>query len=125
MEPPIINGILSDGVSGLFVVKRSVRSKDVVSVPSEQDILITYSEAVLTSILALSDKIREASENESTSYKMKNKQKNHSVGTILKHHRKHIETETKLIPLTRIHLLTHFHWVRTPACRIYIVLILT
>ena len=45
------------------------------SVPSVQDILITYSEAVLTSILELSDKIREASENESTSYKMKNKQK--------------------------------------------------
>ena len=69
METPIIigSGILSDGVSGLFVVRRSVRSKDVVSVPSEQDILITYSEAVLTSILALSDKIREASENESTS----------------------------------------------------------
>jgi hypothetical protein len=22
-------------------------------------------------------------------------------------------------------LLTHFHWVKTPACRIYIVLILT
>jgi hypothetical protein len=69
MEAPIISGrgILSDGVSGLFVVIRSVRSKDVVSVPSEQDILITYSEAVLTSILALPDKIREASENESTS----------------------------------------------------------
>jgi hypothetical protein len=77
MEAPIISGrgILSDGVSGLFVVKRSVRSKDVVSVPSEQDILITYSEAVLTSIFALPDKIREASENESTSYKMKNKHK--------------------------------------------------
>ena len=77
MEAPIISGrgILSDGVSGLFVVIRSVRSKDVVSVPSEQDILITYSEAVLTSILALLDKIREASENESTSYKMKNKHK--------------------------------------------------
>jgi hypothetical protein len=46
-----------------------------VSVPSVQDILITYSEAVLTSMLEFSDKIREAAENENTSYKMKNKQK--------------------------------------------------
>jgi hypothetical protein len=53
MEPPIIISLLLPvvGVSGLFVVKRIVRSKDVVSVPSVQDILITYSEAVLTSIL--------------------------------------------------------------------------
>ena len=77
MEEPIIISLLLSvvGVSGLFVVKRIVRSKDVVSVPSVQDILITYSEAVLTSILEFSDKIREASENENTSYKMKNKQK--------------------------------------------------
>jgi hypothetical protein len=33
----------------------------VVSVPSVQDILITYPEVVLTSILEFSDKIREAS----------------------------------------------------------------
>ena len=63
-EPIIISLLLSvDGVSGLFVVKRIVRSKDVVSVPSVQDILITYSEAELTSILECSDKIRDASEN--------------------------------------------------------------
>jgi hypothetical protein len=74
MEAQIIISILSDGVSGLFVVKIIVRSKDVVSVPSVQYILITYSEAVLTSILEFSDKIREASENEYTSYKIKNKQ---------------------------------------------------
>jgi hypothetical protein len=47
----------------------------VVSLPSVQDILITYSEAELTSILECSDKIRDASENECTSYKMKNTQK--------------------------------------------------
>jgi hypothetical protein len=58
-----------------FIVKRSVRLKNVVSVPSVQDILITYSEVVLTSILEFSDKIREASANECTSYKMKNTQK--------------------------------------------------
>jgi hypothetical protein len=47
----------------------------VVSVPSVHDILITYSEVVLTSILEFSDKNRDASENECTSNKMKNKQK--------------------------------------------------
>ena len=75
MEAPIIIiiSIVSDCVSS--VIKRIVRSKNVVSVPSVQDMLITYSEAVLTSILEFSDKIREASENENTSYKMKNKQK--------------------------------------------------
>jgi hypothetical protein len=41
-----------------------------VSVPSVQDILITYS-VVLTSMLEFSDKIRAASENEYTSYIMK------------------------------------------------------
>ena len=75
METPIIISIVSDCVSGLSVVKRSVRLKNVVSVPSVQDILITYSEVVLTSILEFSDRIREASENECISYKMKNKQK--------------------------------------------------
>jgi hypothetical protein len=47
----------------------------VVSIPSVQDISITYSEVVLTSILEFSDKIRAASENECTSYKMKSRQK--------------------------------------------------
>jgi hypothetical protein len=47
----------------------------VVSVPSVQDILIIYSEVELTLMLEFSDKMREASENEGTSYKMKNKQK--------------------------------------------------
>ena len=82
MKAPIIIGVVSDCVSGLsvtagffFVVKRSVRLKNVVSVPSVHDILITYSEFVLTSILEFSDKIREASANECTSYKMKNTQK--------------------------------------------------
>ena len=73
MEAPIIISIVSDCASS--VVKRIVRSKNVVTVPSVQDMLITYSEAVLTSILEFADKIREASENEYTSYKMKNKQK--------------------------------------------------
>jgi hypothetical protein len=59
----------------LSVVKRSVRLKNVVSVPSVQDMLITYWEVVLTSILEVSDRIRETSENECISYKMKNKQK--------------------------------------------------
>ena len=81
MEAPIIIGIVSDCVSGLpvtsgsLVVNRSVRSKNAVSVPSVQDILIIYSEVELTSILEFSDKVREASENEYTSYKMKKKQK--------------------------------------------------
>ena len=82
MKAPIIIGVVSDCVSGLsvtagffFVVKRSVRLKNVVSVPSVHDILITYSEFVLTSILEFSDKNRDASENECTSNKMKNKQK--------------------------------------------------
>ena len=82
MEAPIIIGVVSDCVSGFsvtagsfFIVKRSVRLKNVVSVPSVQDILITYSEVVLTSILEFSDQIREASANECTSYKMKNTQK--------------------------------------------------
>lgn len=82
MKTPIIIGVVSDCVSGFsvtagsfFVVKRSVRLKNVVSVPSVHDILITYSEVVLTSILEFSDKIRDASENECISYKMKNKQK--------------------------------------------------
>jgi hypothetical protein len=61
MEAPIIIGIVSDCVSGLSVVKRSVRLKNVVSVPSVQDILITYLEVVLTSIPEFSDRIREAS----------------------------------------------------------------
>ena len=73
MERPIIIIIVSDCVSP--VVNRIVRSKNVVSVPSVQDMLITYSEAVLTSKLEFADKIRDASENEYTSYKMKNKQK--------------------------------------------------
>ena len=81
MEAPSIIGIISDWVSNLsvtsgsFVVNRSVRSKKVVSFPSVQDILIIYSEVELTSILEFSDKVREASENEYTSYKMKKKQK--------------------------------------------------
>ena len=75
MEAPIIIGIVSDGVSGLsvtsgsLVVNRSVRSKNVVSISSVQDILIIYSEVELTSILEFSDKVREASENE---YKLQN-----------------------------------------------------
>ena len=54
MEAPIIIGIISDCVSSLsvtsgsFVVNRSVRSKNVVSFPSVQDILIIYSEVELT-----------------------------------------------------------------------------
>ena len=86
MEAPVIIGIVSDCVSGLsvtsgsFVVNRSVRSKNVVSVPSVQDIVIIYSEVVLTSIFEFSDKIREASENECISNKMKKKY--HSAGTI-------------------------------------------
>jgi hypothetical protein len=82
MEAPIIIGVVSYSLSGLsvtagsfFIVKRSVRLKNVVSVPSVQDILITYSEVVLTSLLEFSVKIREASANECTSYKMKNTQK--------------------------------------------------
>ena len=80
METPIIIGVESNCESGFsvtagsFVVNRSVKSKNVVSIPSVQDISITYSEVVLTSILEFSDKIRAASENECTSYKMKNKQ---------------------------------------------------
>jgi len=79
MEVPIIIGVESDCVSGLFVtvgsfvVKRRVKSKNVVSVPSVHDISITYSDVVFTSILECSDKIKEASENESTSKKMKTK----------------------------------------------------
>jgi hypothetical protein len=76
MKAPIIISIVSDceidfatsvEVSGLsvtsgsFVVNRSVRSKNVVSNPSVQDILIIYSEVELTSILEFSDKVREAS----------------------------------------------------------------
>ena len=81
METPIIIGVESNCESGFtvtagsFVVNRSVKSKNVVSIPSVQDILITYSEVVLTSILEFSDKIRAASENECTSYKMKSRQK--------------------------------------------------
>ena len=75
MAAPIIISIVSDCASGVSVVKRSVRLKNVVSLPSVQDMLITYSEAELTSILECSDKIRDASENECTSYKMKNTQK--------------------------------------------------
>ena len=82
MKAPIIISIVSDceidsvEVSGLsFVVNRSVKLKNVVSVPSVQDILITYS-VVLTSMLEFSDKIREASANEYTIYKMKNTRKN-------------------------------------------------
>ena len=86
MKAPIIISIVSDceidfatsvEVSGLsvtsgsFVVNRSVKLKNVVSVPSVQDILITYSEVVLTSMFEFSDKIRAASENEYTSYIMK------------------------------------------------------
>ena len=82
MEAPIIIGVES-GLSVTadpFVVNRSVKSKNVVSIPSVQDILITYLEVVLTSILEFSDKMREASENECTSNTMKRKY--HSVGTI-------------------------------------------
>ena len=91
-----------------LVVKRSVRSKNVVSVPSVQDISITYSEVVLTSILEFSDKIREASENnECTSYKMKITQKNTTVSEqFQKYNRKLLETEEKSVPLTNIHMLT-------------------
>jgi hypothetical protein len=80
MEAPIIIGVISDWVlgfsvtAGSFVVKISVKSKNVVSIPTVQDILITYSEVVLTSILEFSDKIRDASENECTSNTMKSKQ---------------------------------------------------
>ena len=69
MEVPIIIGVESDCVSGLsvtagsFVVKRSVKSKNVVSVPSVHDISITYSNVGFTSKLEFSDKIRDASEN--------------------------------------------------------------
>ena len=75
MEAPIIISVISDCILGFFVTagsfveKISVKLKNVVSIPSVQDILITYSEAVLTSILEFSDKIRDASENEYTSYK--------------------------------------------------------
>ena len=82
MEAPIIIGVES-GLSVTaesVVANRSVKSKNVVSIPSVQDILITYSEVVLTSLLEFSDKIREASENECTSNKMKRKY--HSAGTI-------------------------------------------
>jgi len=82
MEAPITIGVES-GLSvtaDSFVVNRSVKSKNVVSIPSVQDILITYLEVVLTSILEFSDKTREASENECTSSKMKRKY--HSGGTI-------------------------------------------
>ena len=76
IEALIIIGVVSDCESGLSVVRRNLRSKNVVSVPSVQDILSTYSEFVLTSILEFSGKIRDASEkNECTSNKMKNKQK--------------------------------------------------
>ena len=73
MEAPIIIGVES-GLSVTvksFVVNRSVKSKNVVSIPSVQDILITYSEVVVTSLLELSGKIREASANECASNKMK------------------------------------------------------
>jgi hypothetical protein len=81
MEAPIIIDVESDWVLGFsvtaesFDVNRSVKSKNVVSIPSVQDIVITYSEVVVTSILEFSVKIREASANECTSYKMKNTQK--------------------------------------------------
>ena len=82
MEAPIIIGVESDVsvTAESFVVNRSVKSKNVVSIPSVQDILITYSEVVLTSIIEFSDKMREASENECTGNKMKRKY--HSAGTI-------------------------------------------
>ena len=76
MEALIIFGFESDCESGFsvtagsFVVNRSVKSKNVVSNPSVQYILITYSEAALTSMFEFSDKIREASENECTINKM-------------------------------------------------------
>jgi hypothetical protein len=76
----MIIGVESDCESGSFVVNRSVKSKNVVSIPSVQDILNTYSEVVLTSILEFSEKIREASEDECTSNKMYRKY--HSAGTI-------------------------------------------
>jgi hypothetical protein len=76
----MIIGVESDCESGSIVVNRSVKSKNVVSIPSVQDILITYSEVVLTSILEFSEKIREASEDEYTSNKMYRKY--HSAGTI-------------------------------------------
>ena len=78
MKAPIIIGVISDWVlgfsvtAGSFVVKISVKSKNVVSVPSVQDIVITYPEVVVTSPLEFSVKIREASANEYTSNKMKN-----------------------------------------------------
>ena len=86
--------------AGCLVVKRSGRSKNVVYVPSVQDISMTYSEVVLTSLLEFSDKIREGSENnECASYKIMNTQKHTSVGTIPKRNRTLIETVEKSIPL--------------------------
>ena len=77
MEAPIIIGVESvlSVTAESFDVNRSVKSKNVVSIPSVQDIVIIYSEVVVTSILEFSVKIREASANECTSYKMKNTQK--------------------------------------------------
>jgi hypothetical protein len=60
MKAPIIIGVISDWVlgfsvtAGSFVVKISVKSKNVVSVPSVQDIVITYPEVVVTSPLEFS-----------------------------------------------------------------------
>jgi len=82
MEAPIIIGVESDVsvTAESFVVNRSVKSKNVVSIPLLHDILIAYSDIVLTLLLEFSDKIREASENECTSNKVKRKY--HSAGTI-------------------------------------------
>ena len=88
METPIIIGVASDCESGFsvkagsFVVNRSAKSKNVVSIPSVQDILITYSEVELTSIFDFSDKIREASENECTINKMKRERERYMVPLI-------------------------------------------
>jgi len=58
-------------------------------------------------------------------YKLQNEKqtKDTTNDGILKYHKKLIEAEEISIPLTHIHFLTHFLWVRTPACRIYIALI--
>ena len=93
MEAPIIIGVESalSVTAESFDVNRSVKSKNVVSIPSVQDIVITYSEVVVTSILEFSVKIREASANECTSNKMKRKY--HRAGTITNYWEREKETE--------------------------------
>jgi hypothetical protein len=101
MEALIIFGVESDCESGFsvtagsFVVNRSVKSKNVLSNPSVQYILITYSEAALTSMFEFSDKIREASENECASNKMKRKY--HSAGTITNYWEREKERERETL----------------------------